>query len=306
MTTPLDIINGSLRTIGALASGEAADAMQANDAFVVLNDMLAQWSTERMMIHYVTEVVFNLTGGTYQYTIGPGGTVNASLTASQSGFTVTVTAVNSGAISINQTLSIGGTITSFGTGAGGSGARALGTYTTGTSQTVGSGAVTAYYQRPLRVNSGFTRVGGIDYPMRVLNYEDYKLVGLKSLGGPWPTAVYYQPSETLGNLTFWPNPSSGEVHLFCDTILGAFNTLSDTLQLPQGYNLALRYGLAAMLMPEYGVSDPAMMQMVGSLAAKAKGAIKRTNMQPQQVMHLDPMLTGGRANDAGWVLSGGF
>jgi hypothetical protein len=306
MTQPLDIIQGALRSIGALASGEVADSQTANDSFTTLNNMLASWSNEKMMIPYVTEVIFNLAGGTYQYTVGNTGTANSVVTASQSGYVVTVTGITSGAIALNQTLSIGGKITAFGTGAGGQGANALGTYTSSVSQTVGSGAVTAYYDRPLRVNSGFTRVSTIDYPMQVMSYEDYKLIGLKILNGPWPRAVYYQPTSTLGNLTFWPNPSSGEVHLYCDTILGAFNTLNDTIQMPQGYVQAMQWSLAELLMPEYGKANQIMVELVSKMAAKGRGNIKKMNMQPAQVAHFDPVIMSGRPNDAGWILSGGF
>ena len=99
MTQPLDIVSGALRSIGALESGETPEPEAANDAFNLLNDMLAQWSNEHMMIHYQTEVIFPLVGNTYQYTIGPGGTVGAVLTGSVSGFTLTVTSITSPDIS---------------------------------------------------------------------------------------------------------------------------------------------------------------------------------------------------------------
>lgn len=308
MTQPLDLISGALRSIGALESGETPDASSANDAFVLLNDMLAQWSAEKMMVHYVTEVAFPLVGSTYRYTIGPGGTVGAVFTGSISGFTLTVTALTSGAIALGQTLSgagitAGTTITAFNTGAGGNDGPAIGTYTLSTSQTVGSIAINAYYPRPLRINSGFTRVATIDYPMAVLSVEDYETIGLKALNGPWPKAVYYQPSEPLGNLTFWPNPSSGEVHLYCDTILGGFNTLADVVQLPQGYNMAMRFSLAELLMPEYGKSG---LEDVKAIAARARAGIKRMNMQPQQLATFDSNLVNGRRIDAGFIMHGGF
>jgi len=311
MTTPLDIVSGALRAIGALESGEIPDTEAANDAFTLLNDMLAQWSNEGMMIHYQTEVIFPLVGNTYQYTIGPGGTVGAVFTGSISGFTLTVTGITSGAIAIGQTLAgsgitAGTTITAFNTGAGETTPGAVGTYTVNTSQSATSTTINGYYQRPLRINSAFVRVSGIDYPVQMLSYEDYKLIGLKTLNGPWPRAVYYQPSEILGNLTFWPNPSSGEMHMYCDTILGSFNTLSDVIKLPQGYNNAMRYSLAELLMPEYGKNSPQQTAMVVRFAAQGRGMIKRTNMQPLQVSRFDPVLMTGKPNDAGWIMNGGF
>jgi hypothetical protein len=310
MTTPLDIVSGALRSIGALESGEVPDADAANDAFVLLNDMLATWANSKMMIHYTTDIVFPLVSNLKDYTIGPGGTVGAVITGSISGFTLTVTGITSGSLALGQTLSgagitAGTQITSFGTGAGGV-ANGLGTYTLNNSQSVASTTINAYYQRPVRINSAFVRVATLDYPVAVLSIEDYEQIGLKSLNGPWPRALYYQPTMPLGNLTFWPNPSSGEMHMIADTILGKFNTLSDVIQLPQGYNLAMRYGLSELLSPEYGRSSHESMQMIMKFAADGRALIKRSNMAPQQTSRFDPVLLTHQRNDASWILSGGF
>lgn len=310
MTTPLDIISGAMRAINALESGEVPDADSANDAFILLNDLLATWANSKMMIHYTTDIVFPLVPNVKDYTIGPGGTVGAVITGSISGFTLTVTGITSGAIALGQTLSgagitAGTTITSFGTGAGGV-ANGLGTYTLSASQTVASTTIQAYYQRPVRINSAFVRVATLDYPVAVMSIEDYELIGLKTLNGPWPRGLYYQPSIPLGNLTFWPNPSSGEMHLIADTILGQFNTLADVVRLPQGYNLALRYGLAELLSPEYGRASHDSFAVIAKFAADGRALIKRSNMAPQQNSKFDPMLLTNQRNDAGWILSGGF
>jgi hypothetical protein len=310
MTTPLDIVSGALRSIGALESGEVPDADAANDAFVLLNDMLATWANSKMMIHYTTDIVFPLVSNLKDYTIGPGGTVGAVITGSISGFTLTVTGITSGSLALGQTLSgagitAGTQITSFGTGAGGV-ANGLGTYTLNTSQSVASTTINAYYQRPVRINSAFVRVATLDYPVAVLSIEDYEQIGLKSLNGPWPRALYYQPTMPLGNLTFWPNPSSGEMHMIADTILGKFNTLSDVIQLPQGYNLAMRYGLSELLSPEYGRASREATQMIMKFAADGRALIKRSNMAPQQTSRFDPVLLTHQRNDAGWILNGGF
>lgn len=309
---PFDIINGALRSIGALESGETPEPEATNDAFVLLNDMLAEWSNNRMLIHYQTEVIFPLVASQYQYTIGPGGQIGAVFTGSISGFTLTITGLTSGAVAIGQTLvgsgiTAGTKITSFNTGAGGV-AGAVGTYTLNTSQTVGSTAITASYERPLRVNTAYVRVSTLDYPVAVIAPEDYESIGLKTLGGPWPRALYYQPSELLGNITVWPVPSSGEMHMFCDTILGSFTTINDTIKLPQGYNLALRYSLAELLAPEYGKASTDGINLIMAHAAKGRAAIKMANMKPQQTMRLDPMLLANGTNqrDAGWIFSGGF
>jgi len=306
MTTCLDLISASLRSIGALASGEVPTAEQTDDAFNMLNDMLGMWSNERMLIPYETEVVFPVVPNTYQYTIGPGGTIGAVFSGSQVLGTLTVLAVTSGSIAIGQTLSTGGTILSFGTGAGGSGTPAVGTYNVSTSQTVVAQNITASFQRPLRINSGFTRITGIDYQLEIRNFEDYKLIGLKALPGPWAKIAYYQATAPLANLALWPNPTSaGAVHLYCDTILQSFNATSETVRLPPGYNLGIQRSLAELLLPDYGRIDQTVVAMISSQAARFRGVLKRTNYHPQAQAQIDPLLANQRI-DASFVLDGGF
>lgn len=318
MTTPLDIIKGSLRSIGALGTGEQPDADTANDAFSMLNDMLDQWSNERLMVFCVQEVMHELVGGTYIYTIGNGGDVGSVVTGSIAGTTLTVTALASGALSVGQTVSgtgvlAGTAITAYGTGRGSNGNNALGTYSVNLSQTVGSITLTTYAVRPLRINSAFVRLtntvtGTLDYQVSPINLENYETIGIKSLAGAWPRAVYYQPSEPLGVLNYWPNPNQvSEMHLFCDTVLNQFQALSDTITLPQGYNLALRFSLAELLLPEYGVKDASVISLVTKQASEGRAWVKRTNAQPIQTARFDPVLSPrGRRAPADWIMSGGF
>jgi len=321
MTQPIDIISRALKDIGALEAGETPAPADAQDAFDMLNDMLDQWSNESMMVFYKTEIIFTLTAGQTQYTIGPGGQIGGTLTGSISGTTLTVTDVSDGAIALGMTLTGSGIapgtkIVRFGSGAGGN-VNSDGTYTVNISQTVASTTISAYYERPLNINSAFVRVntnsngqpilnGGLDYPVTILNLENYELIGLKTLNGPWPRALYYQPGETLGTITVWPNPSQGEMHIFSDTLFQRFVSINDEIVIPQGYYMALRWCLAERLMPMYGKASPTQIQMINSFAGHAKATIKRTNMRPVQVARFEDTLIVGKRADAGWILTGGF
>jgi hypothetical protein len=321
MTQPIDIISRALKDIGALEAGETPAPADAQDAFDMLNDMLDQWSNESMMVFYKTEIIFTLTAGQTQYTIGPGGQIGGTLTGSISGTTLTVTDVSDGAIALGMTLTGSGVapgtkIVRFGSGAGGN-VNSDGTYTVNISQTVASTTISAYYERPLNINSAFVRVntnsngqpilnGGLDYPITILNLENYELIGLKTLNGPWPRALYYQPSETLGTITVWPNPSQGEMHIFSDTIFQRFTSINDEIVIPQGYYMALRWCLAERLMPMYGKASPTQIQMINGFAGHAKATIKRTNMRPVQTARFEDTLIVGKRADAGWILTGGF
>ena len=321
MATPIDIISNALKDIGALASGETPTPEETQVAFYTLNELLDQWSNEDMMIFYKTEIVFPITPGQTQYTIGPGGQIGASITGSITGNILTVTGITSGAIAVGQTLSGAGItdgtkIQQMLTGAGGN-VNELGTYQVNISQTVASTAINLYYQRPLNIDSAFVRIntnsngtpivnGGLDYPVAVLNVEDYEMIGLKTLNGPWPKALYYQPAETLGNLFVWPNPAQGEMHLFVNTIFSRFVTINDTINLPQGYTMALRWCLAERLMPMFGKASATQIAMITAFAGQAKATVKRTNMKPVQSARFNDALLSSRQKDAGWILSGGF
>lgn len=307
--TPSDTISAALRSIGALALGETAGPDAANAAFGMLNDMLDNWSAQHLAIYYQNEVFHELTPAQYIYTIGPNGMVGCSFTGSIALNVLTVTAIASGAINIGQAINgvqAGTTITALGTGQQGNGTSALGTYLLNFSQTVASGPLTSYQPRPIRINSAFVRVATLDYPVKVMSFEDYEKVGLKSLNGPWPYGVYYQPAEPVGTLNYWPNPSSGEVHLFCDSLLGNFQTLADVVTIPQGYAMAMRWNLAELLMPEYGRADQGQVQMVMKNAANSLAWVKRVNARPQQEQQFDQALLTGIRKDSGWIMHGGF
>ena len=325
MAVPYDIVTRALKDIGALEAGEQPTPDAAKDAFEMLNDMIDQWSNENMMVFNVTEIICPVIAGQTQYTIGPNPStqnfIGASFTGSITGNILTVTGINSGALAQGQTLSgtgitAGTKITQFLTGAGGN-INETGTYQVNISQTVASTTITAYYQKPLNIDSAFVRVnttsngqpitgGGLDYPMSVLALQDYEMIGLKTLNGPWPKAVYFNPGSDSGNLFIWPNPSQGELHLFANTLFSRYDSMYEDLQLPQGYSMALRWCLAERLMPMYGKASATQITMIQQYAGQAKATLKRTNMSPLQVARYPDALLTGKAKDAGWILSGGF
>jgi hypothetical protein len=325
MAVPYDIVSRALKDIGALEAGETPTPDAAKDAFEMMNDMIDQWSNENMMVFNVTEIICPVIAGQTQYTIGPNPStlnfIGASFTGSITGNVLTVTGINSGALAQGQTLSgtgitPGTKITQFLTGAGGN-INETGTYQVNISQTVASTTITAYYQKPLNIDSAFVRVnttsngqpitgGGLDYPMSVLALQDYEMIGLKTLNGPWPKAVYFNPGADSGNLFIWPSPSQGELHLFANTLFSRYDSMYEDLQLPQGYSMALRWCLAERLMPMYGKASATQITMIQTFAGQAKATLKRTNMSPLQVARYPDALLTGKAKDAGWILTGGF
>lgn len=325
MAMPIDIISRALKDIGAIANGETPTPDEAQDAFDMLNDLVDQWSNENFMVFNVTEIIFPVINGQTQYTIGPNPStqnfIGASFNGSISGSILTVTGINSGAVAQGQTLSGGGIlpgtkITAAITGAGGN-VNEVGTYKLNIPQTVASTTITAYYQKPLSIDSAFVRInttsngqpiinGGLDYPIAVLALQDYEMIGLKTLNGPWPKAIYFNPNEESGNLFVWPNPAQGEMHLFANTLFSRYDSLYSDINLPQGYSMALRWCLAERLMPQFGKANQTQIAMIQQYAAQAKSTLKRTNMSPLQTARYPDALMNSKAKDAGWILTGGF
>ena len=327
MTQPIDIISRALKDIGALEAGETPSPESAQDAFDMLNDLIDQWSNEDMMVYNTTEIIFPLIPGQVQYTIGPtpstANYIGSTFTGSITGDILTVTAITSGAIAQGQTLkgtgiTSGTKIVEFLTGAGGN-VNEIGTYKLNITYTapVASTSITAYYQKPLFIDQAYVRVntqsngqpvlnGGLDYQVAILALENYNQIGLKTLNGPWPKALYYNPNADTGNVFVWPNPAQGEMHIFSSTIFSNYETLYDDIVLPQGYSMGLRWCLAERLMPMYGKASQVQIAMINGYAAQSKSTIKRNNMRPIAAAGYPDSMLVGRAKDAGWILSGGF
>jgi len=327
MPKPIDIISRAMKDIGALASGETPSPEEAQDAFDMLNDLIDQWSNEDMIVFNTTEIIWPVIAGQVQYTIGPyhasSNFIGAQFTGSITGNILTVTGITSGAVAQGQTLS--GTGITDGTkildelsGAGGN-VNYQGTYLLNVTYAspVASTLIQAYYQKPLGIDSAYVRInttsngqpivnGGLDYPIAILALDDYNMIGLKTLNGPWPKALYFNPNSDSGNVFVWPNPAQGEIHMFAQTLFRNYASLNDDINLPQGYSMALRWCLAERLMPMYGKASQTQIAMIVAFAAQGKATLKRTNMKPMQSARFNDALLSSRQKDAGWILTGGF
>lgn len=76
--TASDLIEATLRLIGAIASGETPTAAEEADALVVLNDMLESWSTNNLTIYRPVREEFTLVAGQAVHTMGSAGDFNTT------------------------------------------------------------------------------------------------------------------------------------------------------------------------------------------------------------------------------------
>ncbi len=72
MTTALNIITKAMLKAGILTKTEVPASDEANDALDALNDLLASWSNDSLLITARVTESFTLSAGTGEYTIGDG------------------------------------------------------------------------------------------------------------------------------------------------------------------------------------------------------------------------------------------
>jgi hypothetical protein len=73
MSTAQELIQGSLRLIGQLETGETADASTLADSLTAMNQMLDSWSTERLSVFCMQDQQFTWPANTASRTLGPTG-----------------------------------------------------------------------------------------------------------------------------------------------------------------------------------------------------------------------------------------
>src|ERR1700761_2679461 len=285
-----DIITGALRNINVLAAAETPSASDSADALQVLNDLLESWSIDHLTVYSVVENILSFTPQQYQYTIGNpvGGSFIGTLASGSptiSGVTIPSNMIVCRTLTGKQgAVPSGTTITAIGTNTITMSANALITVAaaeTFTYTVPGDFAI----PRPLRITNAFTRITtsgttGLDYPIDFDTTRDkYNAIGLKGLpGSPWPIIGWYNPTFPYGNVYFYQAPqTAGELHLFTDTIFTDFTTLTQLINLPQGYARALKKNLAVELAPEYGKGVSANLQRQADESLKM---IKSLNSNP--------------------------
>jgi hypothetical protein len=104
-----------------------------------------------------------------------------------------------------------------------------------------------------------------------------------------PLEMYVQYGYPAVTLSLWPVAATGTLEVHSLAALTAFVALTDTVNLPPGYELAIRYNLAVALLPEYPRSevDPTLLPQ----AQNYKASLVQLNTQTQRLGGLPPAET---------------
>lgn len=209
--TARDLIKGSLRLIGVIASGETPSGDQSNDALAALNSMIRSWNIDGLMVFKTTRESFSLTSGQSSRTMGTGGNFNTT--------------------------------------------------------------------RPSKITGLGFMINTVEYPLDIINVEQYAAIPDKTITSSIPLKVYIEGTYPLETLNIWPVPdTSGTMVVYSDkAIVSGDMALTDTISLPNGYEDALKYNLSVRLAPEYGRQ---LDQMIWEDAKEFKAAVMRQNTKP--------------------------
>jgi hypothetical protein len=131
--------------------------------------------------------------------------------------------------------------------------------------------------RPVKIHSMFYRTtDSIDIPVDIVTLGEFDAITDKTETNDIPRWVYVETSYPNMTLHVWPKATEGALRINSSKPLTAFAGLTTAVALPPGYERMLRYALAVELMPEYGIANQQVYQMM----MDSKADLKRTNSKP--------------------------
>lgn len=156
------------------------------------------------------------------------------------------------------------------------------TVTSGTSAyTVGNGG-NINISRPAEITRASWSVNDIEYPpLRKLSDHEFQLVDKTTQGTP--AAYHYRNQAPLGTVTLVPVPASADqLVLYTPVRFTAYTAGTDVVNLPDGYDDAIRPALALRLVAQLqhlgAKMDPEIMAQIKEEARIAKLRIQRLNL----------------------------
>jgi hypothetical protein len=143
--------------------------------------------------------------------------------------------------------------------------------------------------RPLAIEVAEVLDGTTNIPIEIIGLDKWTRIPDKTTTNTYPKQLYYELTNPLATLKFWPVPSTTKsVVLHSWKALTQFASLNTTVALPPGYEDALISNLAVRLAPMYGRTVSAEL---AAIASETKSNVKRSNSKPY-LLFADPALVG--------------
>jgi hypothetical protein len=278
--TVQQLIDAALRDIGALASGESPNAQESADALLALNQLLMSWNAQALPIFKVTRTAITLNGAA-SYALGtrpvkikaascvvssslnvplniataaewaayaergsgdfgdqlfyedgyPLGKIHIAPRATGTLELITDKAIEGGVIGQRESFAVNGAA----------------------SYTIGVGGTFAT-ERPVKIKGASILAGGSRAKdVAILSAEGWAQWEKRGVEGSFVRALFCDYGFPTATVYVGPK-GSGSLELFTLERLAAFSGLAQDIStlLPDGYERALRAGLAFELGPEYG------------------------------------------------------
>lgn len=159
--------------------------------------------------------------------------------------------------------------------------------------------------RPIAITQATVTLNQISYPLSIWSQNTKSTLSYPTLPGAIPTELYINNGNPLLTLFLYPAPAGGLTLTIYSMKPLSEMTLNTVLDLPPGYERALRYNLAVEFAPEY---EREASRTVQNIAYDALQAIKRNNAQySQPTMSVDGILLVDNYYDNNWFnIYGGF
>jgi hypothetical protein len=270
------IIRRALRMVGGYASSGSPRPEQITDANDVLNLMLKSWQMDSLLWLRVFATLF-LNKGQAKYNLAPTTHTGFSHCATSYVQTTTSAAAIAGAGSVTLTSATGITTGDYIGVVDNNGLIEWSTVTilglTATLSTVLTAAVASgnvvyshtvasQVSRPTRIFSAVrklydtTAANGYEVPIYLVARTDYENLPNKTTQGK-VINLYYDPQLVDGTAYVWPTADSAgdKLVLTMDRTIQDIDDDTQTYDLPQEAMVAISYGLALQLEPEYPL-DP--------------------------------------------------
>ncbi len=281
------LIDAALLSINAVAPGESPSATERDDGLVALNHIVASWNAQALPIYQITRSTVALTGAASYPLNGASRPMKIKAAAVVASTAVSIPLLiatpdqwaayvdKAGTADYGEILfyedgyplgkihlapKSNGTLELISEKVIGSGLmkiRETLNLTGAASYTMGVGGVFAT-ERPARVLAASIAAGSsIARPVRLISAEEWAAYPKRGVAGNFAEVAFYDNAYPNATLWLGPKPvAGGSLELFSYMKLAGFATLATVIDLPDGYERALRLTLAIELAPEYGRRVP--------------------------------------------------
>lgn len=140
-------------------------------------------------------------------------------------------------------------------------------------------------------------------PIQIRDYQWWAGVSVRSVTTTFPTDLYYEADWPLGILHFWPVPNSTYGLELFTTNTFAQVAITDSLNLPSGYQNAIMLTLAENVAPSYG---KAISPLTAAKAREARETIFAVNSLTPRLMTQDAGMPSNSRNRASFLYRTGL